>query len=598
MKKEVKYKVYSSCALLILLILMINSFLLNFGARAQNESVLRIGLIATGPLLFIEGRLDKGAGPAIVMASITTLAHQRWATRDPDGRLIPLLAESWSVSEDGLVITVNIRKNATWSDGYPVIADDAILTYEVLKKEKILDDWGILGYIDRVEKVDDKTYKVYLNRIFYPFLEYWLEYIPIPSHHYKTADNYLSDATTAANETISSGPYRIVEFTKGTRTIKLVANERYWEGLPPFKQVIISLLSPDAVVPALMKSMEYDIIEVPKPAQVAELLKLPNVTVRSFSTRSFWTWNMALWMGILINTDKYPLSEKMFRQAIAYALRRDMITETLTMGYGKISSMGFHPIDSPHVAPDLPVYPYNVTKARELIEKTGFVRGADGFWYYPNGTKLTLKIQARAGDETLVGSLIVTMLREVGIDCTLETLASATYVSNFNLGYFDLGVIRTSHPDSVDFLMMKFYWKPKVPIGQSVHYRGWTRWDNPRFGDLLEEYRKTANPERAKQISYEMQRIIADQLPFIGIYYTEYIWAFRTDTLEGLEILDKGYDWPRLELIYALSPKTKEVKEVEPAPLTIPVELVVMIVVVAVAITAVLVYVLQRARKS
>ncbi|MEM2673811.1 MAG: ABC transporter substrate-binding protein, partial [Candidatus Bathyarchaeia archaeon] len=393
-----------------------------------------------------------------------------------------------------------------------------------------------------------------------------------------------------ATETISSGPYKIVGFTKGATTIRMVRNEQYWGKKPAFSEIIVTLLSPGAAIPALMATGEYDIIEVEKPAQVADLLRLPNVLVKSFPDANFWSWNMMFWVGLLINTAKYPLSEVAFRKAIAYALDRKMILEIATMGYGELSSMGFHPPNSPHLAPNLPEYTYNKTKAVELIEKLGFIKGPDGFWQYPNGTRLTLKVQARSGEETLVGSLIVTMLREIGIDASLETLAAALYVSNYNMGYFDMGVIKTSHPDLVDFLMMKFYWRPKVPIGTSIHYRGWTRWDNSTFGDLLEEYRATTDPMKAKELSHKMQRIIAEELPFIGLYYTRYIWAYRTDTLRGLEITDLGYNWPRIEFLTSILPVLPEVAE--------PIPMVPTLIAVIVAASAALVYISLKSLRA
>lgn len=512
---------------------------------------LVIGLTTTGPLLFIEGRLDKAAGPALMMSCITPLAHQRWATVDPDGKWVPLLAESWEISEDGMKLVVHIRENARWSDGHPVVSADMLLTYEVLKKERILDDWGLLPYIENIIAINDKMFEVRLTKPFFPFLEYFFEYFPIPSHIYKTAENYLDPKTLEAKETISSGPYKIIGFEKGATTIRMIANEYYWGGPPPFSEVIIHLLSPDAFVPALMATGEYDILEVSKPAQVAALLGLPNALIRTYPSRGFWVWNMGVWTGILINNAKYPFSEKCFRHAIAYALDKGKILEIATMGYGELSSMGFHPATSPHVAPDLPAYPYNPTKAKTLIEELGFNMGADGFWYYPDGKKLTLKVQARAGEETLVGSLVVEMLKAIGIDASLETLASPVYVSNYNLGNFDLGIIKTGQPDLVDFLMMKFYWPEVVPIGQSIHYRGWCRWADPIFGELLEKYRGTSSPDEARLLSYEMQRKIAEDLPFIGLYYGKYIWVYNKNTLANLELTER-YDWPRLELVYGL----------------------------------------------
>jgi len=95
---------------------------------------------------------------------------------------------------------------------------------------------------------------------------------------------------------------------------------------------------------------------------------------------------------------------------------------------------------------------------------------------------------------------------------------------------------------------------------------------------------------KAKELSHKMQRIIAEELPFIGLYYTRYIWAYRTDTLRGLEITDLGYNWPRIEFLTSILPVLPEVAE--------PIPMVPTLIAVIVAASAALVYISLKSLRA
>ncbi|MEM3658798.1 MAG: ABC transporter substrate-binding protein [Thermoproteota archaeon] len=559
---------------------------------------LRVGLIATGPVMYIEGHGATSAGPIILLENFLRLAHETGARQAPNGTLIPLVIASWSVSSDGLTYTFKIRENAKWSDGVDVTTEDILFTYDVIKALPEIDEWGISPYIDRIEAVDSKTFKVYLKRVFSPFLEYWLALTPMPKHFWKTVDEFLSPNSTRFTESIGTGPFKIVGFSPGATVIRLVQNQYYWGSKPYITNITITLLSPDANIPALMASGEFDIIEVPSASHVAGLVGLANVTVETFSTHPYGAWQMARWAGILINNLKYPLSEKEFRQALAYGLDRQQIVDLAAGGYGKVASYGFLPSDFMEwLAPGLPTYPRNVTKAKKLIESLGFVLGTDGFWRYPNGTKLTLELMARAGGETLIAAVVAQQWKDIGLDVSVRTLSSSVYVNNYGYGYYDMGVILTNHPLSMDFVLNKFFYPQVTPIGQSVYYRGWTRWANDRYKELMELSRQTTDREKLRELYNEAQAIIADELPFLSIYYAKHIWAHRTDTFEGWEPMKEGFNWPMSNLVCNLHlPPIKVPSEEVTTPAGPPVELYAAGVIIVVVLAVIVYYVVLRKR--
>jgi peptide/nickel transport system substrate-binding protein len=568
-------------------------------ASAQQEvtipegGTLRVGLIATGPLMYVQGPVTAAAGPIILVENVLRLVFETGARQAPNGTWIPLLFSSWEIAPDGLTYTFTIRENAKWSDGADVTTDDVIFTYELMKARPEFDEWGIIPVIDKIEKIDEKHFKVYLKEVFTPFLEYWLAITIQPKHFWKTIEDILSADYTKFNETVGTGPFKVVGFSPGATVIRMVRNPYYWGKKPYIDEIVITLLSPDANIPALMASKTFDIIEVPSPAHAAGLVTLQNVTIRTFSTHPYGAWQMARYAGILINNLKYPLSEKTFRQALAYGLDRRQIVDLAAGGYGLVASYGFLPSDfTEWLAPDLPTYPRNITRAKKLIESLGFVLGSDGFWYYPNGTKLTLELMARPGTETLIAAIVAQQWKDIGLDVSIKTYASAVYVNKYSLGYYDMGVIITNHPLSMDFMLHKFYYPIVTPIGQSIFYRGWTRWRNEKYKELMEQSRKEINRTKLREIYYEAQRIIAEDLPFLSLYYAKHIWAYRTDTIQGLEPLEKGFNWPMSELITNIHlPAVKKAPPSRP-----PVELYAAGAILAAIIIATLYLVLRRTK--
>jgi peptide/nickel transport system substrate-binding protein len=294
----------------------------------------------------------------MLTSNVAPIYHESFARFAPDGTLIPLVAESWSAAEDGLSYNFTIRDDAKWSDGTDVTVADVEFRYELLKVVPGSDQWGIAPYIDQIEEVDDKNFIVHLTEVFSPFLYYFLVLVPSPAHYWETVENFMATESIEASESIGTGPFKIVGFSAGDTVLRLVPNEYYWGTEPYLENITITLLSPDANVPALMAAGDYDIIEVPSTSQVASLVSIPDVSVEVFPTQPYGGWQMARWAGVLVNCLQYPLSEVDFRQAIAYSIDRQQITDLTAAGYGAVASYGFLPSDyTEWLAPDLPTYP-------------------------------------------------------------------------------------------------------------------------------------------------------------------------------------------------------------------------------------------------
>ncbi|HUW23249.1 MAG TPA: ABC transporter substrate-binding protein, partial [bacterium] len=162
---------------------------------------------------------------------------------DKNLKLIGELAESWDISEDGLVITFHLHKNVNWHDGEPFTSEDVKFTYEKLVNPNTRTPYASdYLMIDRLEIVDPYTVKIIYKEPFSPGLESWGMGI-IPQHIFEKGD---FNNHPANRHPIGTGPYRFVEWKTDERIV-LEANEDYFEGRPYIGRIIYRIVPDQAV---------------------------------------------------------------------------------------------------------------------------------------------------------------------------------------------------------------------------------------------------------------------------------------------------------------------------------------------------------------
>ena len=166
-----------------------------------------------------------------VEADLVDLIFEGLTRYDADGRLQPALAEQWSVSEDGLLITFTLRENAVWHDGQPVRAADVQFTYSLLQQESFPAPAGLrlLWQPVIIEVVDERTVNFRLPQPYAPFLEATTRGL-LPAH--LLADIPLAELADHPfnHAPVGAGPFMIVDGDNWRRVgrLTLAPNPAYW----------------------------------------------------------------------------------------------------------------------------------------------------------------------------------------------------------------------------------------------------------------------------------------------------------------------------------------------------------------------------------
>jgi dipeptide transport system substrate-binding protein len=373
--------------------------------------------LAAKTLVYCSEGSPEGFNPAFFTAGTTfdatsrqvfdKLVHFERGTT----KIVPGLAESWSVSEEGLEYTFNLRKGVKFhtSKSFKPTRDfnaqDVIFSFERQWKSdhpyhtvsggayEYFNSMDMPKLLKSVEAVDDYTVKITLNEPEAPFLaNLGMDFMSIQSAEYADQMVKAGTQTKVDQEPVGTGPFQFVGYQKDA-VIRYRANEAYWGGKAPLDTLVFSI-TPDASVRyAKLKAGECHVMAYPNPADLAAMKADPAVNLMS---------QEGLNVGYLaFNTEKAPFTEVKVRQALSMAVNRDAIIEAVYQGAGAKAKNPIPPTIWSY-NDKVEDTKYDPEAARKLLADAGFPNGFEtDLWampvqrpYNPNARRMAEMVQA------------------------------------------------------------------------------------------------------------------------------------------------------------------------------------------------------------
>ena len=495
-------------ALIILFVLFSCMFAPSIGVAVENE--IRIA-DQNGDWGHPSPYLAYGRGPGYLRMHFIfdTLV---WKNETSD--IIPLLAENWEYIPEEEVYIFNLAKNAKWHDGEPVRANDVAFTIEYMKEHPY--GWVVLDSVDRAEVVDEHTVKIYMNGPYAPFMEDIGGTMPImPEHIWKDVEDPMDYVQPDAF--IGSGPFKYVDFSKEHGTYHYEAFNEYHLGKPNIDRLIYVKAGDPQM--ALQRG-EVDFASI-KP-EMAETLTEDGFVV--IAGPHYWNKNL------MINHNKKPLDNIMFRQALAYAIDQDEFVDKSLRGYGKPASYGLISSESQWANPDVLDYPYDPDKAKEMISSLGYEL-KNGIFYRGNeplAFEVLVSKMGTGGQSTpdRDGEILKNQLEKIGIQIdliSLETKIVDQKVINWD---FDLAISGHGGIGGDP----KILYEKVIQVPGSKASPNTARYDkSEELNSFLDDLMHEMDPVKRQEAVYEAQNIYARELPAISLYYPTLYYAYNPD---------------------------------------------------------------------
>ncbi len=385
-----------------------------------------------------------------------------------DGSVVPGLASSWEISDDGTVYTFSLREGVTFHDGSTMDAEDVKFSLDRARAEESTNaQKGLFAGITDVSVVDPSTVKVTLDG-------------PNGNFLFNMA---WGDAVIVAPESIENikqqpigtGAFTFSEWVQGDR-ITLTRNDNYWGDTPALASATFKFISDPTAAFAAVMAEDVDVFTgFPAPENLPQFEADPRFQVLVGSTEGETI--------LSTNNKQPPFDNPLVRRAVAHAIDRQAIIDGAMFGYGT-------PIGS-HFAPHNPAYvdltgmsDYDPNKAKSLLAKAGLADGFETTLHLPPPS------YARRG-----GEIIAAQLAEVGIKAEIINVEWAQWLESVFRGK-TFGLTIVSHTEPMD-------------IGIYANPDYYFQYDNPKFQDLMTTLNKTTDPSERQTLMGDAQKIIA-----------------------------------------------------------------------------------------
>ncbi|KZY00010.1 MULTISPECIES: ABC transporter substrate-binding protein [unclassified Sulfitobacter] len=386
-----------------------------------------------------------------------------------DGSIVPGLAESWEISDDGLTYTFKLREGVKFHDGTTMDAEDVKFSLDRINAEDSANaQKALYSAISEVNVIDPTMVEIKLSE-------------PNGNMLFNLA---WGDAVIVAPESIEgikqtpvgTGAFKFDSWTQGDR-IELSRNPDYWGEPAKLDNVTFKFISDPTAAFAAVMAEDVDVFSgFPAPENLPQFEADARFQVLVGSTEGETI--------LAINNKVAPFDDPKVRQAVAHAIDRQAIIDGAMFGYGT-------PIGT-HFAPHNPAYvdltgqsAHEPEKARALLAEAG----------YPDGFETTLHLPppsyARRG-----GEIIAAQLAEVGIDAKITNVEWAQWLESVFKGK-DFGLTIVSHTEPMD-------------IGIYANPDYYFQYDNAELQDLMTRLNSTTDPDQRTEMLKQAQQIIAD----------------------------------------------------------------------------------------
>ena len=467
--------------------------------------------------------LDPRVGIDAQSERIDELIFDSLVRRDEHFELKPWLAESWEIP-DPQTYVFHLRKGVRFHNGQPLTSNDVKWTFDSLFTGTIRSS-KVAAYnkIDRVDAPDEYTVIFHLKE-------------PMASLLWNLSDGAIGIVPYGSGEDfnknpIGSGPFRFVS-AQQDKEVVIERNPNYWEAPAKLQRVELKVI-PDATTRALeLRKHSADIA-------INSLTADTVLVLRNDPGLSVMQAPGTIYAYIALNLRDPILKDIRVRHAIAHAIDVPRIIHYLLRNQAQPANSILPPEHWAYDA-DVPRFPFDPQRSRQILDDAGY-RARDGIRFH-------IVMKSSTDESTrLMAAVLQQQLREVGIALDLRTYEFATFFSDITKGAYQMYSMRwiggNQDPDIFEYVFDSSSFPPKRANR--------TFYANPRVDELIREGRGALDQQKRKLIYDEIQRLVAEDLPYINLWYFDNVLV-HTNRVRGIALNPAGnYDFLRTaELVY------------------------------------------------
>ena len=468
------------------------------------------GFLAAGPktggtLIYATGTdahtLDPQFVTDVPTSRMVMHIHQTLVYPDLEGNIQPVLAESWSVSDDKLTWTFKLRKGVTFHDGTPFNAESVKYTFDRINDPDIGSPRkSAAKAIKEVKVIDEYTVAFVTGKPFAPFLAQLSAYnlsILSPTAAKKWGKKYSEHPS-------GTGPFKLESWSPGEKMV-MARNENFWGQKPYVDKLEVRIVPEDSSRVMMLLSGDVDVIASVPPIMLKRLDKSKDVKI--IKKTGFRT----IYIGM--NNKMKPFDNPAVRKAVAHAINAKAIVDGILGGVGTLGG-GFESPVIPGAHKNLPPREYNSEKAKKMLADAGYPNGFETTFYTSTGRYLM---------DRQVAEAVQAQLKEVGINAKLQTpdwgayralLDKQTEVPIFLLG-------KGSPTGDLDLTATL----TAACNAKMNHFN----YCSPKADELINKQRGIVDVKERHAVLAEFQELFYEDSPAVVLFYEDQIFGTRAN---------------------------------------------------------------------
>ncbi|MEO3999532.1 ABC transporter substrate-binding protein [Mesorhizobium sp. CAU 1732] len=491
--------------------------LLPDAVHAQGDGVLVVALPGDPPVI------NSGITTDISSSNLSGQVYSTLVRLDPEGQVIPSLAQSWEISEDGLTYTFNLFEGVKWHDGEPFTAQDVAWSLWNVNKEFNGPASGLLEAVSSIEAVDDLTVVFNLEYTYPPLLRglaYFNSSTILPKHIF---DNGSSPQENPANlAPIGTGPFIFKEYVRGSHIVFERNPDYHLDGLPHMDRLVFQIIPNDSARALALQSGEIDFIPYyAMPLGEVDVLRGDSRVSVEFAKRMI----AGIFMAFL-NTRNEPLDNAEVRRALYHALNRDEMLEKAGFGFGKVAAGPISSEQQIFHTDAVATYDYDPAKAEAMLDAAGYPRGSDGKRF-----RLRVSFDLKEGPMNNTAMLMRAQFNAIGVDLDIQGMDSGAWRdSAFAKWDFDItmGSFSTG-PDPAVGVERLYVCRNIEPLMA----RNASGYCNPDLDDIFARASREQDEAKRIELYHEVQSVLAQDAPHWWLWDRFYPIAFNAN-LDGI----------------------------------------------------------------
>lgn len=438
--------------------------------------------------------------------------------RDETG-LIPWLATDWQVSSDGKTYEFTIRESVTWQDGTPLTAKDVKFSLEYASTHPMT--WSyIFNTIDSAEIKDENTVRVTVSEPGAPMLYNIGRTRILPEHIWAKVEKPKEFISPDA--VIGSGPYRLADYSKSQGTYQFEAFKKFWG--PDHRVEKIEFVPVSQGILAFEKG-DIDMTRIP-PDVLSRFKNKPEYKI--VKSPGFWGYRLLFNLN-----EQKALKDRKVRQAFMYSLDLKELVQKVARGAAIPGNPGILPPDHVLHCPAGKSYGFDTKKAKKLLNASGYeVNEKKTSRTDDRGGSLRFELVCSSG-EVRMAEVIRERLGMAGIDIKIRSMDGKSRDARVHKGDFELAVIgHGGWGSDADYLRTRFM-GDSAGGSLSPSDSGLSGYDNPDLNVLLKKQHIETDPEKRKKLVCRIQKILAQEVPEIPLFYTTNYSVYRPGKYDG-----------------------------------------------------------------